>query len=50
MPSLDELRNHIDRIDDQLVSLLNQRAELVLQVKETKQRQKIDIYSASRER
>ena len=48
--SLAKLREQIDAIDDQLVSLLGKRAELVLKVRKTKQDQGIDVYSPEREK
>ena len=48
-PKLDELREKIDVCDETIVKLLNERASLVLQVKETKTRDKIEIYSPLRE-
>ncbi len=50
MATLPELREKIDCLDDDIVGLLMKRAELVLQVRETKKRDKIDIYSPARER
>ncbi len=50
MPTLDELRKQIDQIDESIISSLNNRAEVVLQVREAKQRDKMDIYSPERER
>ena len=46
---LDEIRKKIDRCDEDIVRLLNERASLVLEVKETKARDKIEIYSPQRE-
>ena len=48
--TLDELRANIDRIDAELVLLLNKRADLVLGVKEAKAKGNIEIYSPARER
>lgn len=50
MTKLEKLREQIDAIDDDVVNLLMRRAELVLEVKATKQRDNIDIYSPDRER
>lgn len=47
---LDKLRERIDVIDDKVVDLLKERAELVLQVKKTKKRENINVYSPARER
>lgn len=48
--SLDALRRKIDRVDNQLLELLNQRAALVVQVGEQKRREKASIYRPSREK
>jgi chorismate mutase/prephenate dehydratase len=48
--SIDALRAHIDRIDEKLLALLNQRARLVIQIGEQKQRSKASIYTPSREK
>lgn len=50
MITLEQLRQQLDELDAQLVSLLNRRAELVLLVKEAKQRGNIAVYSPERER
>jgi chorismate mutase/prephenate dehydratase len=47
---LSKLRIQIDEIDEQMVKLLNQRADLVLGVKAAKAKGKIDVYSPARER
>lgn len=49
MDELKKLRERIDAIDTQLVELLHQRAEIVLQVREAKGRERADVYSPSRE-
>lgn len=49
-PKLDELRVKIDACDESIVKMLNERAALVLQVKETKTRDSIDVYSPLREK
>lgn len=49
MKSLSNLRQSIDNIDDQIVALLESRAQLVLEVKETKKEQNLNIYSPARE-
>lgn len=46
---LEEIRQKIDLCDDEIVQLLNRRADLVLEVKETKSREQIDTYSPVRE-
>lgn len=50
MGTLEDLRKSIDEIDDNIVCLLNKRAELVLAVKAAKEKDKMDIYSPARER
>ncbi len=50
MVPLDELRKQLDRIDDEITRLLHRRAQLVLEVKRTKEQGKIDTYSPARER
>ncbi len=47
---IDALRAQIDRLDDQLVALLNRRAKLVLQVGETKRREKVAFFRPAREK
>lgn len=49
MSSLPELREQIDSVDAKLVDLLNKRAGLVLQVRDLKEQQRLDIFSAARE-
>ncbi len=46
---LQAIRTGIDAIDEQLIRLLNQRADLVLQVAEVKKRADLDIYVPCRE-
>ena len=48
-PSLASLRSEIDRIDKDLVSLLNRRAEVALQIGQVKQKQGIEVWSPVRE-
>lgn len=47
--SLEEVRNKIDSIDQQLLRLLNERAELVHAVGEIKRKDDLDIYVPGRE-
>lgn len=47
--SLTELRQKIDAIDDQLIALLNERAELVHKVGEIKKKDGLEIYAPERE-
>ncbi len=46
---LKAIREHIDTIDEQLIRLLNERADLVLQVAEVKKKAGLDIYVPGRE-
>jgi chorismate mutase/prephenate dehydratase len=48
--SIDALRAHIDRIDEKLLALLNQRAELVVQIGQRKQHRRESIYRPDREK
>ncbi len=48
-PSLASLRTEIDRIDKQLVELLNLRSDVAVQIGQIKQAQGLDIWSPSRE-
>jgi chorismate mutase/prephenate dehydratase len=47
---LDSLRKQIDAIDTQLVELLNQRAQIVVEVGKLKQRHNTPIYAPDREK
>ena len=47
---IDDLRQRIDWIDEQLVRLLNARAECALQVGQYKKAAGMDIYQPARER
>jgi chorismate mutase/prephenate dehydratase len=47
---LADLRKGIDQIDDEILALLNKRAELVSQVAELKERMQVPFYVPSRER
>ncbi|MEM9084141.1 MAG: chorismate mutase [Planctomycetota bacterium] len=49
IPSLDELRVRIDAVDRQLVELLNQRAQLVVDVGRYKRKHGTPIYAPDRE-
>lgn len=46
---LDELRQEIDRLDLDLLRLLNARAGIVLKILEYKRRMGLPLYSAARE-
>jgi prephenate dehydratase/chorismate mutase len=48
--TLAELRTEIDAVDEQLVKLLQARAQLALEVRAAKGRENTDIYSPGRER
>jgi chorismate mutase/prephenate dehydratase len=48
-PSLSSLRGEIDRIDKELVALLNRRADIALRIGQVKQTQGLEIWSAARE-
>ena len=47
--TLDDLRHHIDEIDEQLVHLVNARARCALQIGEIKKRMGLPIYQPERE-
>ncbi len=47
--TLDQLRQAIDAIDDQILELLNQRAERVKKVGDIKQKSHLDLYAPNRE-
>jgi chorismate mutase/prephenate dehydratase len=47
--NLDDIRRKIDRLDQQLLKLLNERADLVHEVGEIKKRDKLQIYAPQRE-
>ena len=47
---IDDLRQRIDWIDEQLVRLLNARAECALQLGHLKKERGMDIYQPARER
>jgi chorismate mutase/prephenate dehydratase len=49
-PNLKNLRDKIDQIDDQILDLLNNRAEVVLEVGKTKAGESREFYVPSRER
>ncbi len=46
---LDDIRHQIDSVDDQLLRLLNQRAELVHQVGKIKKKEELEYYAPERE-
>jgi chorismate mutase-like protein len=50
LPGLSELRNEIDAVDSQILSLLHQRLELVYKVGEIKSAHGVKVYDPERER
>ena len=50
MPSLEDLRKDIDRVDEVLVRLLNERARCACEIGRIKKEQKVDIYQPEREK
>jgi len=46
---LAELRNRIDELDEQIVKLLNARAQIVLDIKELKRKKGLPIHDGQRE-
>jgi len=50
MPTLDELREHIDRVDEVIVRMLNERARLVCEIGRQKKAQSVPIYQPEREK
>src|SRR3954469_12420998 len=48
--SLDELRRKIDALDDQIVPLLNARAQIVVEIGKLKQQSGVPIYAPDREK
>jgi chorismate mutase len=48
--TLDDLRKDIDRVDEVLVRLLNERARCVCEIGRLKKQQGIDIYQPDREK
>src|SRR3954452_19709853 len=48
-PTLASLRTEIDRLDKELVTVLNQRAELAAQIGQIKEKQRLEIWSPARE-
>src|SRR3989440_13048880 len=49
-PSLEELRRRIDALDNEIVPLLNARAQIVVEVGKLKQQSGVPIYAADREK
>jgi chorismate mutase-like protein len=50
MPTLDELRQNIDRVDEVIVRLLNERARVVCEIGRLKRQQGVRIYQPDREK
>jgi chorismate mutase len=50
MPTLDDLRKDIDRVDEVLVRLLNERARVACEIGRLKKEQGIEIYQPEREK
>jgi len=48
--TLDDLRRDIDRIDEVLVRLLNERARCVCEIGRIKKAQNVDVYQPDREK
>src|SRR5687767_874555 len=48
--ALDPLRAQIDKIDEQLIALLNERAKVVVEIGKVKQQSKAPIYAPDREK
>ena len=50
MATLDELRDDIDRVDEVLVRLLNERARVACEIGRIKKEQGIEVYQPEREK
>ena len=50
MPSIEDLRNDIDRVDEVLVRLLNERARCACEIGKIKKEQHVEIYQPDREK
>jgi chorismate mutase-like protein len=50
MRTLDELRDDIDRVDEVLVRLLNERARVACEIGRAKREQGIEVYQPEREK
>ena len=50
MPTLDDLRKDIDRVDEVLVRLLNERARVACEIGRLKKEQGLDVYQPEREK
>jgi chorismate mutase len=50
MPSLEDLRRDIDRVDEVLVRLLNERARCACEIGKIKKAENVEIYQPEREK
>ena len=50
MPSLEDLRRDIDRVDEVLVRLLNERARCACEIGKIKKAENVEIYQPDREK
>ena len=50
MPTLDDLRNDIDRVDEVLVRLLNERARVACEIGQLKKALGVEVYQPEREK
>jgi chorismate mutase-like protein len=50
MPTLDDLRDDIDRVDEVLVRLLNERARVACEIGRIKKENGIEVYQPEREK
>jgi len=50
MPTLDDLRNDIDRVDEVLVRLLNERARVACEIGRLKKALGVEVYQPEREK
>ena len=50
MPTLEDLRKDIDRVDEVLVRLLNERARCACEIGRIKKEQHVEIYQPDREK
>ncbi len=50
MPTLDKLRDDIDRVDEVLVRLLNERARVACEIGRIKKAEGIEVYQPEREK
>jgi len=48
--TIDEIRNGIDRFDDELLRIFNQRAALALKIGEIKKKSGLPVYDPDREK